>query len=400
MGGARRHRARGGLVVGEIALALMLLAGAGLLSRSLVRLMSADPGFDPSRLLTLQVQATGPRYANDRAVFASHDRIREAVLAVPGVTSVGIASQLPLGGNVDGYGVVAEDRPLANPELAPSADRYSVSSDFMRTMGVAVLRGRGFVAADEGDSARRVVIVSAALAARIWPGEDPLGKRVRLGGPDKPWREVVGVARNVRHSGLDAVVTHQVYIPERQWQWADDQVTLVVRTAGDPAAIAAAVRRAVTAVDATQPVTRLATMEQVVATSTAQRRLARLLFAAFAGVALVLAAAGIYGALAGMVAERRREIGLRSALGATPRQIVALVLRQGARLALAGLVLGALGALGVGRVIHGLLYGVQPTDPLTLAAVAGLLALVATAACLIPARRALRVDPMTALRVD
>jgi putative ABC transport system permease protein len=400
VGGGGRHLARAGLVVSEVALALTLLAGAGLLSRSLVRLISVDVGFEPARLLTLQVQATGPRYSDDHAVLANHDRLREAVLAVPGVEAVGIASQLPLGGNVDSYGVSAQDRPLANPELAPYADRYAVSADFMRTMGIGVLRGRGFSPDDARDSAEKVVIVSAALAAHIWPGEEAVGKRIRVGAPEQPWRRVVGVARNVRHSGLDAAVTHQVYVPERQWQWADNQVTLVVRAARDPAAIARAVRAAVLSVDPGQPVTRLATMEQVVATSTAQRRLALVLFAAFAGVAVTLAAAGIYGALAGAVAERTREIGLRSAIGATPRDILALVLGQGVRLAAVGLAVGIAGALGVGRLIRGLLFGVQPTDPLTLAAVAALLAVVSIMACLIPARRALAVDPMTALRVD
>jgi putative ABC transport system permease protein len=351
----------------------------------------------------LQAQATGPRYASDRAVFDNHDRLREAVRAVPGVAGVGIASQLPLGGNVDGYGVAAEDKPLANPELAPSADRYAVSPDFMATMRIRLLRGRGFTDADGRDStAAPVAIVSAALAARIWPGEDAIGKRIRLGGPTRPWLTVVGVAGNVRHSGLDAAVTNQVYVPERQWPWAESQVAVVVRTAStvDAAAIAPAVRSAVQSVDPSQPVTRLATMDQVVAASTAQRRLALVLFAAFAGAAIVLAGAGIYGVLAGSVAERTREIGLRSALGATPRDIVLLVLRQGARLAAVGVAIGVAGALGLGRFIAGLLYGVRPSDPLTLGAVAAALALVAVAACWVPAWRAVRVEAMEALRSE
>ena len=400
LGASGRHVARAGLVVSEVALALMLLAGAGLLSRSLVRLLSVDVGFDPTKLLTLQVQATGPKYESDAAVFANHDRIREAVLALPGVAGVGIASQLPLGGNMDAFGVAAEDRPLANPELAPSADRYAVSPDFMRTMRIGVVRGRGFTDADARDSGEKVVIVSAALAAKVWPGEDPLGKRIRIGGPTRPWRQVVGVARNVRHSGLDATVTHQIYIPERQFWSADNQVALVVRATGDAAALASAVRRAVQSVDPGQPVTKVATMDQVVATSTAQRRLALILFASFAGAALLLAAAGIYGVLAGSVTERAREIGLRSALGATPRDILALVLVQGARLAVVGLAIGIAGALGLGRFLQGLLYDVRPADPLTLGGVAAVLALVAVLACLVPARRALRVDPMAALRSD
>ena len=400
LAGPGRHAARAGLVVSEVALALMLLAGAGLLSRSLLRLLSVDVGFDPSGLLTLQTQATGPAYTRAADVYANHDLLRAAVLAVPGVVGAAVATQLPLTGNMDAFGIEARDRPLANPELAPSAERYVVTPYFLRTMRIPLLRGRGISDADARDSAQKVVVVSAALAAALWPGEDAVGRQVRLGGPTAPWRLVVGVAGNIRHGGLDADAGRQVYVPERQWMWADDQVTLVVRARGDAAAIAPAVRRAVLSVDPGQPVTRLATMEQIVAASTAQRRLALLLFAAFAAVALLLAAAGIYGVLAGSVTERTREIGLRSALGAAPRDILAMVLLQGARLALAGLALGLAGALALGRFLGALLYAVEPTDPGTLAAVVALLALVALFACLLPARRALRVDPMTALRTE
>ena len=395
--GSHRLLARGGLVVGEMALALVLLAGAGLLSRTLVKLYGVDAGFDPKGLLTLEAQATGPKYGTREALFAHHDRLRDAVLGVPGVTGVGIASQLPLGGNMDAYGIRAQDKPLENPALAPSADRYTVSHDFMPTMGIRLLRGRHFTAFDR-DSAAPVVLVSEALARKIWPGEDALGKRIQLGDPATPWREVIGIAANVRHSGLDDEVTQQVYIPERQWQFADNQVVLVARTSGDPLAVAEGVRLAVRSVDPDQPVMRLATMNQVVARSTAQRSLAFILFAAFAGVALLLAAAGIYGVLAGHVAERTREIGVRSALGATPWDIVRLVLVQGARLALLGVVLGLAGALAFGRLLSAMLYGVEPGDPWTLGAVSLGLAMVAVVACLVPARRALSVDPMTALR--
>lgn len=399
LAGSHRLLARGGLVVAEVALALMLLAGAGLLSRSLVELYAVDAGFDPEGLLTLEAQATGPKYDSRNELFAHHDRLREAVLAVPGVVGVGVASQLPLSGNMDTYGVRAQDRPLPNPELAPYADRYTVSHDFMQAMGIPLLRGRHFTQFDR-DSAPPVVIVSEALAEEVWPGEDPLGRRIRVGGGETPWREVVGVAANVRHSGLDTEVTLQVYIPQRQWIFADNQVVLVARTAGDPAARAEAVRSAVRSIDPDQPVMRLATMGQVVARSTAQRSLALILFAVFAGVALLLAAAGIYGVLAGHVAERTREIGVRSALGATPVDIVRLVLMQGARLALLGLAIGLAGALGFGRVLSAMLYGVEAGDPMTLAMVSAVLAAVAVVACLVPAQRALRVNPATALRAE
>ena len=398
--GGRRHLARATLVVAEVALALMLLVGAGLLGRSLVRLLAVDPGFDAQHLLTLQTQATGPKYADGAAVFANHDQLREAIRRLPGVQSVGTASQLPLGGNVDMYGVNAQDKPLANPELAPYADRYAVSPDFLSAMGIAIRRGRAFTAADNSEAAPKVAIVSAGLASRVWPGEDPIGKRIRMGGPSNAWSTVVGVAANIHHRALDATESSQVYIPERQWQFADNLIAVVVRTTGDPAALGRAVRAAAQAVDPAQPVTSLETMEQVVASSTAQRRLALLLFGAFALVALVLAVAGIYGVLAGAVAERTREIGVRSALGASPGAILGMVLLQGARLAGLGLAIGLAGAMLLGRFLQSLLYSVGSADPLTLLGVAALLATVAIAACLLPAIRAVGIDPMTALRGD
>jgi len=398
--GGRRHLARAGLVVAEVALALMLLVGAGLLARSLVRLMSVNTGFDATHLLTLQAQATGPKYPDNNAVYLNHERILASLRQLPGVKGVAIVSQLPLGGNLDMYGVNAEDKPLANPELAPYADRYAVSPDYLRAMGIPVRRGRDLTAADNSDRAPLVAIVSAGLASRIWPGQDPLGKRIHIGGPNPPWRTVVGVAADVHQRSLDATESSQFYLPERQWQFADNVVAVVVRTANDPTSLARAVRTAVQGIDPSQPVTALATMEEVVSTSTAQRRLALMMFAAFAGVALVLAVAGIYGVLAGAVAERTREIGVRSALGATPADILRMVLLQGMRLAVAGLAIGLVGALSLGRFLRSLLYGIDAADPLTLGMVALLLAAVALAACVLPAFRALGVDPITALRSD
>jgi len=398
--GGRRHLARAGLVVAEVALALMLLVGAGLLSRSLVRLMSVNTGFDANHLLTLQTQATGPKYADNNAVYLNHERVLAALRQLPGVRRAATVSQLPLGGNLDAYGVNAEDKPLANPELAPYADRYAVSPDYLGAMGIAVLRGRAFSEADNSDRAPLVVVVSAGLASRIWPGEDAIGKRVHIGGPNPPWRTVVGVVADVHQRALDASESSQFYVPERQWQFADNVVAVVVRTQSDPTALTRAARAAVQGVDPSQPVTAVATMEQVVATSTAQRRLALMLFGAFASLALVLAVAGIYGVLAGAVAERTREIGVRSALGATPGAILRMIMVQGMRLAVAGLAIGLVGALSLGRFLQSLLYGIDAADPLTLGGVALLLAGVALAACVLPAFRALGVDPITALRSD
>ncbi|MFL5580411.1 MAG: ADOP family duplicated permease [Gemmatimonadaceae bacterium] len=396
--GPRRRLARAALVVAEVALALVLLVGAGLLGRTLLRLSAVDVGFEPSHLLTMEVQATGPAYETDAQVFANHDRLLAAVRAVRGVEDAGLASQLPLAGNIDRYGVHAEDKPLANPELAPSGDRYVVSADFLRAMRITLVRGRGFSAAEAADSVPRVVLVSASLARRIWPGEDAIGKRIRVGGPDGPARTVVGVVGDVRHTGLDEAVSQQLYFPERQWRYAESQMALVVRTRGDPAALAPAVRAAVRSVDPSQPVIRLTTMERLIAATLAQRTLALVLFGAFAAVALVMAAAGIYGVLSGAVAERAPEIGLRMALGATPAATLRRVLGDGGRLAVAGVLAGAGGALAVGRLLRGLLYGVEPADVTILSAAAALLLAIAAAACLVPALRAARTDPMRALR--
>ncbi len=397
--GAGRRRLRAGLVAAEIALAVTLLQGTGLLSRTLVELLSADLGFAPSHLITMEVQSTGPRYGTDAAIYANHERMRDVVGAVPGVTSVALASQLPLHGEFDRYGIQAQDKPLANPELAPSADRYAVSGDYLATMRIPIVRGRGFSPAELRDSLPAVAIVSQALARRIWPGEDPVGKRVRLGDPNGPWREVVGIAGDVRHTALDDPVRQQIYLPERQW-FSEGGMVLVARTRGDPADLAPLVRQAARSVDPTQPVLRVTTMDALVSGSVAQRSLALILFGAFAAVALLMAAAGIYGALAGAVAERTREIGVRLALGASPGGLLRGVVADAGRLALLGVAIGAAGAIGVGRLLRGLLYGVAAADPGTLAAVGAVLALVALAACLVPARRASSVDPVRALRAE
>ena len=396
--GGRRHVARAALVSAQVALALVLLAGAGLLARTLGNLLSTHPGFEPQGLLALEVQATGPAYATNEAVYANHDRTRELIASIPGVTAVGTINQLPLGGNMDTYGIRAQDKPLENPALAPSGDRYVVSPGLMDALRVSIVRGRRFAAADFDSAAPPVVMLGASLARRIWGTDDVIGRRVQMGAADSPWREVVGIVRDVRHSSLDAEVNQQVWIPERQWSWADTDVTFVVRTSGDPGALASSVRAAVRAVDAGQPITRLATMEQIVAASTAQRRLALVLFAAFAATAVLIAAAGVYGVLAGSVAERTREIGVRSALGAPPHRILGLVVGQGSRLISAGLLAGLVGAIVLGRVLRTLLYGVAAGDPATLTAVVVLLVMVAAVASIAPVLRALRIDPATALR--
>jgi putative ABC transport system permease protein len=398
--GTRHSAIRAGLVVGELALALMLLVSAGLLARSVVRLLDVDKGFDATNLLTLEINSTGARYPDNESVYTFHDRVRDAVRSLPGVVGVGVINQLPLGGNVDSYGIAAQDKPMANPEMVPSGDRYVVSADFLETMRIPLIEGRAFTAVDERDTTNLVAMVSQALAAKIWPGESPIGKRIRMGGDDRPWRTVIGVTKNVHHQGLDAAQTMQFYVPERQWLFSDNQEILIVRTKADPNAIASLVRRTIHDIDPTQPIVGMASMDQVIATSTGQRRLALVLFAGFAIAALLLSVAGIYGVLAGNVAERTREIGLRAALGATPGRILRLVVGHGARLAVVGLGLGVLGALALTKSLQAMLFGVGPHDPLTIIAATALLLATTLIACIVPALRAVRVDPSQAFRSD
>ena len=397
--GPGRHRLRIGLVVGEVAMALMLMAGAGLLLRSVRNLLGQDPGLDPDHLLTMQVSLAGPAYPDDASVHATYDRLIAAVGAVPGVTSVALASQIPLGGNQDSYGLRIEDQPLANPEEAPSGDRYAVSADYLSTMGIPVIRGRGLLPSDR-EAAEPVVVINDAFARLAWPGGDPIGKRLQMGGPQAPWRRIVGIAGNVHHVSLDAPQGPQFYVPLEQWLFADTFLSLVVRARSAPAPLTAAVRQAVWSVDKDAPITQIALMRDLVTGSATNRRFAMLLFELFAITAALLAAVGIYGVLAGSVEERTREIGIRAALGADRRRLLRLVVGQGMTAAAFGLLLGAAGALGLGHLLQSLLFGVGPRDMPTLGATALVLAAVALGACLAPAWRAAGVDPIRALRAD
>ncbi|HYV98078.1 MAG TPA: ABC transporter permease [Gemmatimonadaceae bacterium] len=394
---ARPHRLRSVLVTSEVALAVALLAAAGLLTKSVREVLSVPPGFAESDVATAQLQVSGPRFANGTEILAWQDRVLDAARAVPGVTSVAVASQLPLGGNFDAFGIQAEDKPLDNPQLAPSADRYTVSADFFRTMRVPLIDGRAFESGDNRTGAAPVAVVSASLAQRIWHTTHVVGKRIQLGEPTRPWYSIVGVAGDMHHRGLDVAETMQVYIPTHTFFFTDNQVDLVVRTSGDPSRVLPALRSAVSATDPTVVVTRLSPMSEVVRASTAQRRLSLTLFGAFAVFALFLAGAGIFGALAASVAERRREIGLRSALGATPRGLAWMVLRQSILMTAIGGAAGIACAVASGRLIGGMLYNVRPGDPVTLAIVAAVLGAAMVIASVLPAVRAMRVHPAEVL---
>ena len=392
-GGQRGMR---GLLIGaDVALALVLLIGTGLLVGSVGRLLAVDPGFDPRGLLTAEISVSGPAYKDDPAFLRFYERALAGVQAIPGVRGAALVSQLPLGGNLDSYGMHIEDHPSANPANDPDALRYAVSSDYFRVMGIPLRRGRLF---DEHDraGAPAVVVINETFARRVWGGEDPLGKQIRMGGPDL--RVVVGVVADVRHAGLDAPPEMQIYLP--QAQWVDADMILVFRAVGDPGQLAAAVRQAVWAVDPDQPVSYPATMDGVRAVSMARRRFALTLLSAFGGIALVLALVGLYGVLSHSVVQRTREIGVRVALGARSQQVMALVLADAFRMVGAGLLAGTVLAAGATRLLSGLLFGVTPTDPATFLLVPSALALAGLLAAYGPARRATRLDPLVALRQD
>ena len=388
------RRLRNALVVAEIALAVVLLVASGLMLRSLDRLFAVDAGFDSSQVLTMQVQASTARFNDPASMSRFFENALEAVKGVPGVTAAAFTSQLPISGDSDEYGVRFE----------PSRDgfstfRYAVSPEYIEAMRIPVKRGRSLEESDRG-GAPRVALISESLANRRFRGSNALGQRLRIGPLDGPLYTVVGVVGDVKQLSLARNEADAVYVPAEQWPFGDRVMSFVMRTAGDPAALAPAVRDAIWSVDREQPVVRIATMEGLVATSAAQRRFALVLFEAFALAALVLAAAGIYGVLAGNVAERTREIGVRAALGATRGRILSLVVGQGMLLTALGVVIGLAGAALASGAMASLLFGVSRLDPATYVGVVALLAGVALVACAAPAWRALRVDPASTLRAE
>jgi len=392
---AKRQRLRSALVVGNVAVALVLLLGVGLLVRSLQQLFEVRAGFDSHNVLTANVDVAGPNYRKDEQFIAFYRAVLERIRALPGVESAGLTSQLPLGGNVDGYGVHVEGKLSLNPQNDPSADRYSITPDYLGAMRIPILQGRAFNDEDRSDS-MPVVLVNQSLARHMWPNEDPLGKRVKVGGMDGPWRTVVGVVGDVLHAALDAAHTDQIYLPETQF--TDGGVVLVVRGKVAPANLAGPVREAIATIDRNQAVSKVATMEQVVRDSVGRRSFVLCLLAVFASLAMILASVGLYGVVSQLVLQRGHEIGIRMALGAEPSAVKQMVLRQGLSLALAGLVIGIPMGLGTGRALSTLLFRVSPADPVSLVAVMLLLFAIAAAATYVPARRAANMNPMVVLR--
>jgi len=389
------QRLRHALIVIEMALALVVLSGAGLLLRSLMHVWAVDGGFRPENVLTMRVSLPEAKYAKPYQAQAFYHEVLDRVSQLPGVEAAGATTVLPLSGG-GSSGTVVIDTAAVPPERAsPEADLCVATPGYFLAMGITVLRGRAFEAQDT-DRSPPVVVVDETLAKTYWPGEDAVGKRLRRPGKDVPWDTVIGVVRHVRSRTLEAPSRVQVYWPESQA--TRRSLTLAIRTRTPSRGLPSAVREIIGAVDPEQPVYTIRTMAEWTRDSLALRRLGTLLLSAFSGVALVLAAVGIYGMMAYWVGQRTREIGLRAALGARQRDLLRLVMSQGLRLAAVGIGLGLAGALILTRLLSTLLFGLGPTDPVTFSGVSLTLLGVMMLACYLPAHRAAKVDPIEALR--
>jgi putative ABC transport system permease protein len=414
-GGLRKSRIRNLLVISEVALAFMLLVGAGLLINSFARLRSVDPGLNPQNVLTMNITLPRQKYTQAEQVIDFHRQLLEKIKAVPGVLYVGKITTLPYGGSTNGFGYTV-DSPLAG-DKAISLVTQQASPELFRALGIPLVAGREFNEGDV-DGAPAVTIVSDSLARRFWPDEDPIGHRIKWGNKEfgSPWMTIVGVVGDVRLKGLDTPPRPTVYTPYlqlgepvktqvgvtlRELMTTDARsIELVLSSTGNVDGLANAVRSAVWSVDPNQPITRVRTMEQVLAGTMIVQRSTTWLLGIFASVALMLAAAGIYGVISYSVSQRTHEIGIRMALGAERQDVLKLVLGKGMITALIGLGIGIAGAIGLTRFMSSLVFKVSVTDPTTFAVIALLLLLVAAAACYLPARRAATVDPMEALRCE
>jgi putative ABC transport system permease protein len=404
--GGRHNRTRNLLVVSEIALSLILLIGAGLLVKSFVRLQQVSPGFVADNLLLVRLSLPQAKYAKREQVSDFYTKLAPRLQTLPGVEGAGAASVLPLSGMNARTDFAIVGRPLLKPTDMPAAQNRVVTPGYFKLMSIPLIKGREFTELDKAD-APGVVLIDEAAARRYWPNENPVGARLQVDDTAQPPREVevVGVVGDVKHFGLDDEPTPTIYtpldqIPQGALSNLTNNMSLVVRTASEPLTLAAAVRREVQAVDKDVPASSVRTMEQFFAATVAPRRFSLLLLGIFAGAALLLAAMGIYAVIAYTVSRRTHEIGIRMALGAQTGDVLRMILGQGLKLILIGVGVGVVGALALTRLMSSLLFNVSVVDPLTFFGVSALLTVVALLACYIPARRAMKVDPMEALRYE
>jgi putative ABC transport system permease protein len=397
-GGGRSRRIRNAFVIVEVALALVLLVGSGLMIKSLWRLQSVDPGFDSSRLLTARLLLPTSKYKTDSQLIDFYKQLVERMGSQPGVRSATAIDSLPFGGPGSATGFTISGRPAPAPGEVPVCDVRVAEPNYFEVMGIPLLLGRTFTER-EATQVSRVVVVNKTLADFYFQGEDPIGKKIAIDMTDKPVpSEIIGVVADAKYAGLDVDVRPMAYWPHPEL--ARSFMTVIVRTEGDPLALASTVKREVQAIDKDQPVADVRTMDQLLSSSIARTKFSALLLIVFAIVALVLAAVGIYGVMAYSVEQRTHEIGIRMALGAGRVDVVAMVVRQGMILAGAGVVIGLAAALALTRFLASLLYQVSTTDTTSFLSISVALAIVALVASLIPAYRATKVDPMVALRYE
>jgi putative ABC transport system permease protein len=388
------------LAVAEISLALILLIGAGLMMKSLYRLLQVDPGFRPARVLTMGMDLRAQQYSQDPAVLNFWQQLIDRVSALSGVHSAAVGSAIPLTNSHGRSDITIEGMALPTPGNYPHPDVHVVSPEYVATLGIPLLRGRTFTDQDN-EKAPLAGMINAMVAHRFFPNEDPIGKRFMFGHPssDPPkWYTIVGVVSDTRLYGLANPARLEVYLPFRQNP--RNSMALVVKSGANPASLTSAVREVVQSIDKDQPVFAISTMEELVRNSVATRRMTLVLLGLFSGLALILWAIGIYGVISYSVAQRTHEIGIRMALGAPRGDVFRLVVGEGLKLAGVGIAIGIAAAFGLARLMSSLLFGISATDFETFAGVAVLLALVALLACYVPARRAMRVDPTVALRYE
>ncbi len=394
-----QNRWRGSLVIAEISFALILLAGAGLMMKSLYRLLSVDPGFQPDRVLTMELSLRTSQYDKDAAIANFWNQVLYRIRALPGVESAALGTVVPLTNNHSRNDITLEGMALPKPGSFPHPDVHVVSPGYVSTLGVRLLRGRAFTNADN-ENAPQVGMINELLAQRYFPSENPVGKRLMFGRPSAKnppkWIAVIGVVGNTKLYGLENPSRLEVYVPFQQSIRGD--MNLIVKSGNNPAALTSAIRHVIHSLDKDQPISGIATMKQLINDSVSTQRLTLILLGLFSALALLLAAIGIYGVISYSVTQRTHEIGIRMALGARRSDVSRMILAQGAKMVGIGTVVGIGISLGLTRLMANLLFSVSAADPITFAAVAIVLALIAMLACYIPARRALRVDPMLALR--
>jgi putative ABC transport system permease protein len=396
---AAQHRLRGVLVMAETALALVLLVGAGLMMKSMYRLLKVDPGFRPERVLTMEINLRTAQYSKPEASSNFWRQVLDRVRALPGVDTAALGTVLPLSGSHNRGDITIGGLPAPDPGKFPHPAFHMVSPSYIDALSIPLLRGRNFTDADT-DTASQVALINATMARRFWPNEDPTGKRFHFGHPGstEPWIEIIGVVGDTKLYGLSNPSRLELYLPLQQSHPSD--MFLVLRSAIDPASLTPAVREAVASIDKDQPVFNVNTMKQLVDDSVATRHITLVLLGLFSGLALLLAAIGIYGVISYSVQQRTHEIGIRMALGAQRRDVLRLVVGQGVKLAALGIAIGIAAAFGLTRLMASLLFGVGAYDPVAFVTAAIILLLVAIAACYFPARRAIAVDPMVALRYE